>query len=221
MSVPLREHYELLGVSPDASEDEIKKAFRAKIKIYHPDRSPEDAELARKLIEAYRTINNNPAQGEERVASASPSSSSSYQQGRAAGERMFRGIFGKKRFYSEELINRVSEYLNQRASEADRTHEAEKGAQEREYKKPQGPLTKGEALFDRAEDSLRATVAKFNRQKHRAKRHWANDYIGELGQVQILFRDIVRRHPELYVQANRRLQQLRELIQEIRNIARS
>ena len=33
-------HYELLGVPPDAPESVIKKAFREKVKIYHPDRTP-------------------------------------------------------------------------------------------------------------------------------------------------------------------------------------
>ena len=33
-------HYGLLGIRPDASEAEIKKAFREKVKLYHPDRTP-------------------------------------------------------------------------------------------------------------------------------------------------------------------------------------
>jgi curved DNA-binding protein CbpA len=33
-------HYELLGVKPDATPAEIKKAFREKVKINHPDRTP-------------------------------------------------------------------------------------------------------------------------------------------------------------------------------------
>jgi molecular chaperone DnaJ len=33
-------HYELLGVRRDAPLPEIRKAFRDKVKIYHPDRTP-------------------------------------------------------------------------------------------------------------------------------------------------------------------------------------
>ncbi len=39
-----RAHYDTLGVKPEASPDEIKKAFRAKAKKCHPDHHPGDAE---------------------------------------------------------------------------------------------------------------------------------------------------------------------------------
>lgn len=43
--------WKVLGVSPNASEDEIKKAYRTKAKLYHPDLHPNDPEAARKMNE--------------------------------------------------------------------------------------------------------------------------------------------------------------------------
>lgn len=53
--------YKVLGVSPDASDDEIKRAYRALAKKYHPDLNPGDKEAARKMQEvnaAYEQIKN-------------------------------------------------------------------------------------------------------------------------------------------------------------------
>ena len=53
--------YKVLGVSPDATDDEIKQAYRRLAKKYHPDLNPGDEAAAEKMQQinaAYEQINN-------------------------------------------------------------------------------------------------------------------------------------------------------------------
>ena len=57
----MQDPYKVLGVSPDASDDEIKQAYRRLAKQYHPDRNPGDETAAKKMQEinaAYEQIKN-------------------------------------------------------------------------------------------------------------------------------------------------------------------
>ncbi len=60
MSATERDYYELLGVSRDADEREIKKAFRSLARKLHPDVStdPEADERFREVSEAYEALSN-------------------------------------------------------------------------------------------------------------------------------------------------------------------
>ncbi len=56
-----RDYYEVLGVSKDASAEDIKKAYRKMALKYHPDRNPGDAtaeEKFKEAAEAYDVLSN-------------------------------------------------------------------------------------------------------------------------------------------------------------------
>ena len=52
----LNECYEILGINADASLDEVKKAYRRKSLVHHPDRNNNSADstnMFQKINEAY------------------------------------------------------------------------------------------------------------------------------------------------------------------------
>ena len=73
--------YKVLGISRDATPDEIKKAYRKKAKEYHPDLHPNEPDIAKKMSEvneAYDMIMN----PQKYRKSTSQGSGGQYQQGR-------------------------------------------------------------------------------------------------------------------------------------------
>lgn len=51
--------YDILEISPDATEQEIKKAFRTKALIYHPDKKTGNAEKFKEISGAYEILSDN------------------------------------------------------------------------------------------------------------------------------------------------------------------
>src|SRR6476660_1855995 len=52
MATKKRDYYEVLGVNKDASDDEIKKAYRKLAMKHHPDRNPDSKDAEEKFKEA-------------------------------------------------------------------------------------------------------------------------------------------------------------------------
>ena len=52
----MNNYYEILGVSKDATQDDIKKAYRKLAIQYHPDKNPDGAEKFKEIATAYDAI---------------------------------------------------------------------------------------------------------------------------------------------------------------------
>jgi molecular chaperone DnaJ len=53
-----KSYFAILGITPDASADEIRNAYRRLVKEFHPDRSAGDSETFREIQEAYSVLGN-------------------------------------------------------------------------------------------------------------------------------------------------------------------
>ena len=90
----MKDPYKVLGVSPDASDDEIKKAYRALARKYHPDNynGSDLADLAeekmKEVNEAYDAVKKMREAGQSYSGQSSFSSSGSYSGGLAEARRL-------------------------------------------------------------------------------------------------------------------------------------
>ena len=98
----MKDFYQILGVSKGASEDEIKKAYRAKALIYHPDRNSDSGaeEKFKELGEAYEVLSDVTLKAQYDNRPTHPHPSHSY------GGRTREDIF--KRTYTPPPQNRGS-----------------------------------------------------------------------------------------------------------------
>jgi len=89
-----RDYYEVLGVEKNASEDDLKKAYRQLAKKYHPDMNPGDQNAAEKFKEA----------SEAYSVLSDPKKRQQYDQfGHAAFEQGGAGGFGGFDFNTQDM----------------------------------------------------------------------------------------------------------------------
>jgi DnaJ-class molecular chaperone len=88
------DYYKVLGVSPGATDVEIKKAYRALALLYHPDKNPNEGERFRLINTAYETLSD-------------PDKKRMYDMTREGG---FRAQMGDPGLFKDKIFNIFTNY---------------------------------------------------------------------------------------------------------------
>lgn len=112
----MKNYYEILGVSKDATPDDIKKVYRKLALEYHPDRNPNGAEKFKEIAEAYEVLSDDQKRKEYNFRLENPNAANfggrnPFGGGFGGGfedifNQMFGGNFGqRKRRVPEKIID--------------------------------------------------------------------------------------------------------------------
>ena len=102
MATSLEECYELLGLSPDASEDDVRRAYRQKARECHPDKNPDDP----KAKEKFQVL----TQGYERIVAGSSATEGDDEPAFYQFESFFHFVMFRemmRRRMEEEIMTRM------------------------------------------------------------------------------------------------------------------
>lgn len=92
------DYYSILGVPKDASNDQIRKAYKKKSMQYHPDRPSGDEEQFKKINEAYSTLSDSHKRAmydhQQTAGKGGFNFNSSHFRGHNPFEDIFEGAFG-------------------------------------------------------------------------------------------------------------------------------
>ncbi len=113
------DYYKTLGVSPQASESEIKRAYREKALLYHPDKNPGNKEAEEKFkqaAQAYEILGNKKKRAEyDRFGSAA------FEQGGGFENVQFRG--------AEDIFSAFGDIFGDMFNQGSRRHRRSQGPQ--------------------------------------------------------------------------------------------
>lgn len=100
--------YNVLGIKQDASDDEIKKAYRKLSKEYHPDKSGGDDVKFKQINEAYDILTNPKSRAEYEQRKAQENATSAFYSGFSNSA----GFNRKSGFWSNDADEMFREFMN-------------------------------------------------------------------------------------------------------------